>query len=78
MHLKLLQKEQLKEIETTGDLIGDKILHHKIIQKKMKKKYLEKDIYLQKKTESYWWSKINIIIIIIYNNGISKNKKLIT
>ena len=77
MHLKLLQKEQLKEIETTGDLIGDKILHHKIIKKKMKKKYLKKDIYIQKKTESYWWSKINIIII-IYNHGISKNNKLIT
>ena len=36
----------------------------------MKKKYLEKDINLQTKTENYWWSKI--IIAIIYNNGVPK------
>ena len=59
--LKLLQKEQLKKTaETTGDLIGSKIVnkiikssknHDKIlqIQLKGKQKHLEKDIYLQKK-----------------------------
>ena len=45
-----------KTAETTGDLIGNKIANKiikvlknspKIIQKQMKKKYMEKDIYLQ-------------------------------
>ena len=58
-------------------------LHERVIQNHMKKKYLEKDIYISRtKTEDYWWSKINIIIIIttitIYNNGTSKNNKIIT
>ena len=47
MRLELLQKEQLKNSRTTGDLIGNKIadksqesqkLHHRIIEKQMKKK----------------------------------------
>ena len=42
-----------KSAEATGDLLGNKIadkitkLYHRIIQKQMKKKYLEKGIYLQ-------------------------------
>ena len=39
----------------------------------MKKKHLEKDIYLQKKEENYWWSRINTIIQ--NNNGISRDNK---
>ena len=55
---------------------------HNIIQRqlhmRMIKKYLKKDIYLQKKDK-----KLFIILIIIYNlniivyNGISKNNKLV-
>ena len=58
-NLKLLQIEQFKKTaEATGDLIDNKIadkttkfskLHHRIIKLKMKKKYLERDIYFQKK-----------------------------
>ena len=57
MYLKLLQKERFKKtVEATGDLIGNKIadkitrsqkLNHRIIQKQMKEKYLEKDLYFQ-------------------------------
>ena len=45
-----------KTAEAIGDVIGNKIagkitrvskLHHRIIQKQMKMKYLEKDIHLQ-------------------------------
>ena len=45
-----------KRAKATGDLVGNKIadeLHHRIIQKQLQmsiiKKYLDKDIYLQKK-----------------------------
>ena len=58
IHLKMFQKERFKKTgETTGDLIRNEIadksqeyrkLHHRIIQKHMKKKYLEKDTYLRK------------------------------
>ena len=68
-----------KGAESTGDLISNKIpiklqepqkLHHRIIRKKMKKKYIEKDLYLRHKViddqrlkeENYWWSKIIIIM----------------
>ena len=55
-YLKLLQKEWLKTAEASGDLTGNKIankikgsqkLDHRIIQKQMKKIYLEKNIYPQ-------------------------------
>ena len=57
MHLKLLQKQQFKKTaEANGDFIDNKIayrvtkvskIHQRIIQKEMKKKYLEKDLYHQ-------------------------------
>ena len=57
--LKTASKSAIKKTEKAiGDLIGNKIadrikkvskLHHRIIQKQMKRKYLEKDTYLQKK-----------------------------
>ena len=56
--LKTASKKAIqKTAKATGDLIGILLiklqapqkLHHRIIQKQMKKKYLEKDIYLQKK-----------------------------
>ena len=59
MHLKMFQKERFKKTgEATGDLIRNEIaeklqesrkLHHRIIQKHMKKKYLEIYIYIQEK-----------------------------
>ena len=63
MQLKILQKNSFKKTaEATGDLIGYKIankvpkvsnIHNKILQRQsqmsMIKKYLKKDIYLQKK-----------------------------
>ena len=51
--IKTASKRAIKKAtETTGDLIGNKIaesqkLHHRIIQKQMKKKYLEQYLYLQ-------------------------------
>ena len=62
MQKKLLQKGQFKKktVEGTGDLIRNKIpakqqKPQKIIWKKLKMKqiYQRKDIYLQKKVESY-------------------------
>ena len=60
--VKLLQKEKLKKLEVTGDLISNKVVDRiTTISKKSKhnnsekvpnenhKKYLKKDIYLQKK-----------------------------
>ena len=57
--LKIASKSAIqKTAEAIGDLIGNKIagrikkvskIHHRIIQKQMKRKQLEKDIYLQKK-----------------------------
>ena len=64
-----------KTAEATGDLIGNKIAHritkvsekiyNKIIQKQLQismiKKYLKKDIYLQRrKTRNYRWTEIKI------------------
>ena len=53
MHLKLLQISDSKAAKATDDLIGNKTADkitksqkHQI-QKQMKKKYLEKDLYLQ-------------------------------
>ena len=56
--LKTASKRAIQKTEkATGDLIGILLiklqepqkLYHRIIQKQMKKKYLEKDIYLQNK-----------------------------
>ena len=62
MHLKLLQKSDLKKAEATGDLAGNKfadritkisktynIIIQKHLQMNMIKKYLKKYMYLQKK-----------------------------
>ena len=52
------KRSNQKTTEATGDLIEKKLLiklqesqklHQKLIQKQMRKKYLEKDIYLSKK-----------------------------
>ena len=49
--------------------------HQRIIQKQMKKQYLEKYIYIyiiymynlsRTKKENYWWSKIKVIIYNIW------------
>ena len=56
MCLKLLQKQSFKTAEATSDLVGNKNgdlviralkTSPKIIQKQMKKKYLQKNIYHQ-------------------------------
>ena len=49
MNLKLVQKEQFKKTaEANGDFIDNNSeLFQRIIQKEMKKKYLEKDLYRQ-------------------------------
>ena len=40
------------------------------------RKPIKKNIYPGNKKKNYWWSKINgRMIIIMYNNGISKNNK---
>ena len=58
--LKTVSKRAIqKTAEVTGDLIENKMitlqesqkLHHRIIQKQLRKKQLEKDIYLQKKKQ---------------------------
>ena len=64
-----------KTAKSTGDSIGNKIAnslrksqedHCRIIQKQLKmniiKKCLKKDIISGRKTEIYWWSKVNIIV----------------
>ena len=51
MPLKLFLKSSLKTAEGTGDLIGNP--PKKTLQFQVKQRYLEKDIYLQKKTGNY-------------------------
>ena len=76
MHLKLSRKEQLKEQQKQvviwlAKLQKHRELHHWIVQIQLQmkqkilsmiKKYLKKDIYLQKKGRNYWWSKINVMV----------------
>ena len=76
MHLKLSRKEQLKEQQKQvviwlAKLQKPRELHHWIVQIQLQmkqkilsmiKKYLKKDIYLQKKGRNYWWSKINVMV----------------
>ena len=63
IQLKPHQKEHFKTAEGNGDLIGNKIADKitrasktspKIIQKRMKKKYLEKIYITRTKTKNYW------------------------
>ena len=46
--------------------IKSEVVHHRIIQKQLQmniiKKYLKKDVYLQKMAENYWRPKIDIIV----------------
>ena len=76
MDLKLLQTQQLQtQLKQLGIWLAIKPLiklekyqkfRNKVIQRKLKisirKKYLEKDTYLQNKNRNYWFSKIYIIL----------------
>ena len=75
MHLKLLQKSDLKKAEATGDLIGNKMANKvKRASKNSQQnnsetvtnennKEIPKERYIsRRKTENYWWSKIDIIV----------------
>ena len=61
--------------ETTGNLIGNKLLVELQKSKNNPPQNNEEEIFRERyisrtKTENYWWSKINIII---FKNGVSKN-----
>ena len=87
MHLELLQKKAIpKTADTTDDLIGNKIADKITRASKASPqnnsegniehdKYIGNHIYLQNSDRELLRFKINIIIIC--NNGISKNDKLI-
>ena len=78
-----------KTTEATGDLIGNKIADKITRASKtspknnsetneeeiLRERYISQDKLI--KTKNYWRPKISIIIIMIYNDGIWKNNKLI-
>ena len=77
MNLNYFKKSNPKKAEATGDLISNKIakritkifkIYNKIIQRQLQinviKKYLKKDIYLQKKGRVLFRGRILLLILI--------------